>query len=148
MKKWLQTPEDAIEYLVTKATGDAKEIAALKILAKFINNKNDLYIEQNWLFAKMFLATFDHLLERYQDSQGALDEIRQILRPPLRDRYQNIQHTITHLSVVKNKSDISIPKNKEKLTEEIKKASMDSLDLKLVMNKYMNLLIFDEKLYD
>lgn len=66
------TTNQAVERLIYTVTNQNKpnqnDLEALKVLAEYVDNSKKEYIQQNYLFAKMYLYNFIHEVYHYKDS--------------------------------------------------------------------------------
>lgn len=86
------TIEKAMQRIVWRVsngnhTPNQNDVEAVTIVAEWINRQKTQEIQQNRLFAKMYVYCFIHELQFYQDLKFAQKKLHEILKTPVIDLY-------------------------------------------------------------
>lgn len=65
------------------------DLEALKFLADWVNREKEREIQEQTLFAKMYVYCFYHELDFYKDISFAQNKLHEILQKPLNEQYSS-----------------------------------------------------------
>lgn len=67
---------------------NANDVEALKFIAEWVNREKEIDIQENTIFAKMYVYCFIHELEFYKDIKFAQRKLHEVLHIPLPELYK------------------------------------------------------------
>lgn len=97
------------------------DIEALKFLVNWVENQKSEAIQDNTIFAKMYVYCFIHELAFYKDVSFAQKKLHETLLSPLSDQYKAFKDKINELELEKYMREYGLDKdfiNKEKILEQ------------------------------
>ena len=90
------TIEKALQRIVWRVSNGAhtpnqNDVEAVTIVAEWINRQKAQELQQNRLFAKMYVYCFIHELDFYKDLKFAQRKLHEILKTPLKQLYNDFK---------------------------------------------------------
>jgi len=125
------TIEKAMQRIVWRVsngnyTPNQNDVDAVTIVAEWINRQKTQEIQQNRLFAKMYVYSFINELEFYKDIKFAQIKINETLKTPLIQLYNNFKDRLNAVELINKKKSIGFSNlHPFKITEEQKQKERD-----------------------
>ena len=90
-------------YTITKGNKpNGTDVQALNEIIQYVNQEKQRQLENNNLFAKLFISTFkNELLQREGKYQLILDSIRIVLKIPLEEHYNALHEEMNYIELMK-----------------------------------------------
>lgn len=98
------TIEKAMQRIVWRVsngthTPNQNDVEAVTIVAEWINRKKTQEVQQNRLFAKMYVYSFVNELEFYQNIKFAQKRLHEILKTPLIQLYSDFKNKLNEIEL-------------------------------------------------
>jgi hypothetical protein len=99
----IQKQIDRLKYTFTKGNKpNATDIEALNGIIKYVNSEKERELNNNHLFAKLFLSDFKNdFIKNEGNYQYNIDSLRMILKKPLETHYEDVFNEMNEIEYVK-----------------------------------------------
>jgi hypothetical protein len=99
----IQKQIDRLKYTFTKGNKpNATDIEALNNIIKYVNSEKERELNNNHLFAKLFLSDFQNdFIKNEGNYQYNIDSLRIILKKPLESHYEDVFNEMNEIEYVK-----------------------------------------------
>jgi hypothetical protein len=99
----IQKQIDRLKYTFTKGNKpNATDIEALNNIIKYVNAEKERELNNNHLFAKLFLSDFKNdFIKNEGNYQYNIDSLRMILKKPLESHYEDVFNEMNEIEYVK-----------------------------------------------
>jgi hypothetical protein len=99
----IQKQIDRLKYTFTKGNKpNATDIEALNNIIKYVNSEKERELNNNHLFAKLFLSDFKNdFIKNEGNYQYNIDSLRIILKKPLESHYEDVFNEMNEIEYVK-----------------------------------------------
>lgn len=103
------------------------DLTALKTLGEWINREKQKEVQQNTIFAKMYVYCFIHELHFYKDLKFAQKKLHEVLKLSLVEQYQNFSTNLNQMEYEKFLHSIGITSDHPFLTAETQRKEEENI---------------------